>query len=610
MLLPEGAALLPVILYSDKTRLTVIAGDKQAWPVYITLGNFKKSIRNRLSSNTWTPIAYIPIPKFLGAGNIAGLLAARFWHQCMSLVFDTLIPFEKNGARLSDSFGNIRLCFPQIAVYMSDYPEQCLNLTIGEKSSPVFQASYEDLGDDEPGELRDYDSIMEVIHQLREEFDNDMGDEPEQIGECMKAARERGFIGVLYPWWEHHVRFQPWRCIVPDILHGLHKFFRDHPFKWIQYLVGKQEYDSRLSALQPLVGIRHFGEGISHLTQLTGREHRELQRTAVALAFGSSRVTPDVLKAFRAICDLIQVLQYESHNNTTLGYAKTFLSRFHRYKKSFISTGARRGDSAVINHFRIPKLYALHSYAVSIVQVGSSQQYSTEYGERAHIPLAKDLYRGTNHRNFGPQMCRALDRKERMRNFKAFLTWEKRAKEDLEIEESLEGFSRMEREVALAHLQKLCEKKNVVKKRIGYESNDGEFASYRLAKMPTMQEQKLTLLAQLYNLPDLLPALTFFVTVKMKGPNPNPPYAAIRSSCMYPNGLDLCPLSISHANVWLSFRLASSTIQDEDVEARTVTVQALPPSDIYPFGRCNTILVADNEEAERTSIEGMYNIYK
>ena len=37
--LPVGATVAPIILSSDKTKLSQFRGDKSAWPVYLTIGN-------------------------------------------------------------------------------------------------------------------------------------------------------------------------------------------------------------------------------------------------------------------------------------------------------------------------------------------------------------------------------------------------------------------------------------------------------------------------------------------------------------------------------------------------------------------------------------------
>jgi hypothetical protein len=63
--LPGGAALIPVLLTSDKTHLTQFAGDKHAWPLYLSIGNIHSSIRNKPSNNAWKLIAYIPTAIFL-----------------------------------------------------------------------------------------------------------------------------------------------------------------------------------------------------------------------------------------------------------------------------------------------------------------------------------------------------------------------------------------------------------------------------------------------------------------------------------------------------------------------------------------------------------------
>lgn len=51
----DGATIAPVIITSDKTH-----GDKLVWPVYLTIGNIKKSVQH--SSSAWASvlIGYIP----------------------------------------------------------------------------------------------------------------------------------------------------------------------------------------------------------------------------------------------------------------------------------------------------------------------------------------------------------------------------------------------------------------------------------------------------------------------------------------------------------------------------------------------------------------------
>ena len=47
MELPDGVTITPVIVSSDKTQLTRFAGDKQAWLVYLSIGNIDKETRRQ-----------------------------------------------------------------------------------------------------------------------------------------------------------------------------------------------------------------------------------------------------------------------------------------------------------------------------------------------------------------------------------------------------------------------------------------------------------------------------------------------------------------------------------------------------------------------------------
>jgi len=60
MTLPIGSMLVPVLFVSDATHLTNFSGDGKVWPLYMTIGNIKSSIRNKPTSHAWVPVAILP----------------------------------------------------------------------------------------------------------------------------------------------------------------------------------------------------------------------------------------------------------------------------------------------------------------------------------------------------------------------------------------------------------------------------------------------------------------------------------------------------------------------------------------------------------------------
>ena len=50
MELPDGVTITPVIVSSDKTQLTHFAGDKQVWPVYLSIGTIDKKTHRQPSA--------------------------------------------------------------------------------------------------------------------------------------------------------------------------------------------------------------------------------------------------------------------------------------------------------------------------------------------------------------------------------------------------------------------------------------------------------------------------------------------------------------------------------------------------------------------------------
>jgi Plavaka transposase len=354
----------------------------------------------------WVLIAYIPCPLFITPKTkLQTAFVARLFHQCLAIILKPLKEAGENGRHLRDSHGDRRHCFLRVAAYLGDYPEQAMINVAAANNSPVTIAGHKDLGNSKPSPRRTREYILEHIARVTSMVDQS------DIGAYIDQAKAFGLNAVNRPFWAELPGYEPDLVMAPDILHGLHRFWRDHPLRWVRNLMGVAQLDARLKALQPVVGYRHFSNGISHLSQWSGREDRELQRYLVAAVSGSPRLDSDSLFCLRRLHDFIYIAQYRTHSTKTLQLLDEALKDFHRFKNCFIRNGARRGSSKVVmNHFRIPKLAGLHMFSYHIPRMGSSMQFSTEIIETSHIQAAKLAFKATNRKNFVAQMCAYGDR--------------------------------------------------------------------------------------------------------------------------------------------------------------------------------------------------------
>jgi hypothetical protein len=479
----------------------------------------------------------------------------------------------EEGTLLRDSLGYYRRCFLRIGAYLADYPEQAMINVAAYNNSSITTANWHQLGDATPHPRRTREWILSRIEEARALAD------PNDVAAYLDAAKKLGLNAVDQPFWEQFPTYEPDVVIAPDILHGLLRFWRDHILKWVIHLVGNRELDRRVSALQPIVGVRHFSNGISHLSQWTGRDDRELQRCLLAVIARAPNLDGRAIRCLRAFHDFLYLAQYRSHSTTTLGYLSKALNVFHSLKNVFINNGGRRGKKNVINHFRIVKLSALHMYAYHIPLMGTSPQYSTEITETCHQLMAKVAYKATNHRNFVVQMCSFMNRKDRVKLMEELIRWSSVARTKHSIGETLLGHQDDPNFAQgvngqFIHPQELC---------ITLSPQPGRPHIWHAVR-PDYSDIPLNTVANMYRIRNFQEELSTFFTQN------SPPFLA-ESNLLF--------------DTWVRCRIQLPTVQDEDELAETRTVQAFPPGGVHgPYGLCNCVLVRTSENTEAIGIAG------
>lgn len=163
--------------------------------------------------------------------------------------------------------------------------------------------------------------------------------------------------------------------------------------------------------------LRHFKNGISSVSQWTGREHKEMEKVFIGVLAGAADDSR-VIKAASALLDFIYIASFQTHTTQTIKALESALDTFHENKQVFVDLEARNPG-----HFNIPKVHSLEHYVDAIKRFGSLDGYNTESPERLHIDYAKDAYRATNKRDYIIQMVTWLRRQEAIDRFSLYLNW-------------------------------------------------------------------------------------------------------------------------------------------------------------------------------------------
>lgn len=354
------------------------------------------------------------------------LALGHLFHACMRRLMSPLKAAGEHGINMTSGDGVTRRCHPLFAVFVGDYPEQCLVTLVKYGDCVVCPTAKKELGDDDQmRRMRDFDEVLDAL---------DLGTPDGDPEVFMAACTAAGIRPVARPFWYDLPYVHIFAAITPDILHQLAQGGMKHLLKWLKHIFGAAEIDARCAALPPNHNLRHFANGITSLKRVSGSEHRDMCRILLGLIVdlplpgGLSPVR--LVRAVRALLDFFYLAQYPVHSSleddsyptngpsppTSLELLEDALDRFHKNRSIFIDLGAR-------DNFNIPKIHTLRHYVPSIKLFGTTDNYNTEYTERLHIDMAKNAYKASNRRDEYPQMTTWLERKEKVERHDLFIQW-------------------------------------------------------------------------------------------------------------------------------------------------------------------------------------------
>ncbi|KAI6001476.1 hypothetical protein EDD15DRAFT_2478596 [Pisolithus albus] len=332
--LPRGATVLGVVLSLDKTNISVMTGNRVAHPVLISLANIDASIRSKTSLHGYLLLALLPIPKFVHKTTcIRGLLQDWLIHQVLNRVLTPLKTVATVGIMMSDPAGNLRYCYTPLASWIADTPEECLIAATSPKASPITTATSKNFGDPFRHPPRTSSITLSAIQRACAEQD------PFDYKNFIKVIRALRLNGVVEPIWKGWPLSEPSDFITPEPLHHFHRFSWDHDTRWCILATGAAEFDYRFSLLQTLVGYCTFEDGVSKLKQVTGHDHRAVQRYIVGVIAGS--VPRRFLTTIRSLMDFQYLAQAPMFTDDSLTELASALQDFYDNKDAIMAAGAR-----------------------------------------------------------------------------------------------------------------------------------------------------------------------------------------------------------------------------------------------------------------------------
>ncbi|KAI6022658.1 hypothetical protein EDC04DRAFT_2936511 [Pisolithus marmoratus] len=414
----NGATLVPIIITSDKTPVMRHMGGLEMHPIFITIGNIQSDIRMQATSHTWHCVGFMPVPDFDVHPDFQTILSAHLFHSCMDTIFASLKHTAQYGVPMTDALGYVRNCFTPLIAYIADLPEQQLVACIAKNASPVTTATLSQFSDTFPHPprsgahtLRQIQELCAVVH-------------PWDITNFQKKAKAIKLLGVHLPFWRDWKYADPACFLNGEMLHSCHKFFFDHPLKWCKEIARHHVLDTRYKTQHKRIGVHHFTSGISHVKQMTGHDHRDIQHTIVPMIAKSS---PAIMPLFvYTICSLVEFIykaQNPVHTNASIASMVDALAEFHLNRQSIIDAGAQWGTSGVKMDFNIPKLEVMQSFAQNIKDNGTLMQYTADVTECLLITHCKLSFERTSWQanTFVDQIVTLLNREENIHCFDLYL---------------------------------------------------------------------------------------------------------------------------------------------------------------------------------------------
>ncbi|QRV89045.1 hypothetical protein RhiJN_17063 [Ceratobasidium sp. AG-Ba] len=370
---PDKFATFVLLIASfDRTVLSVMSGGQTAYPVLLTLANINKSVRRKLNMRGSALLAYLPVDTFANVQNKKerSRLKRELVHRALQKLFEELEVASKTGMVVACADGRYRKAYPVLAV--------------GKVGPPRTK--------------------YKTLEALRAWLDGEGRDLADDLG-----LRDR----PVWPWWASIPNFDLADSVMPDLLHQLHQGMIRHLLRWVVAGAGEEMLNRFFIHMPTAEGMRHYRQGVSRLTQWTGRESKEAAKQLlpiIASLSGKSWDT-DFVRLARVLLEFTYRAQASRMTDDDLIRLEETVSDIHKYKSVLIRMNIFQDYS---RFDKIIKLHMLSHYSGDTRKKGTPDGFSTETPEHSHVE-SKQAWAASNKVRPTPQMINFLQRYEALR---------------------------------------------------------------------------------------------------------------------------------------------------------------------------------------------------
>lgn len=430
---------------SDATHLTNFSGDKKLHPVYISIGNISSEFRLKQSARATQLLAMLPIPP-----KKPDSVTQTQWdrdadrvrqvrYESLHLILDDFCDATiTDGATLLCGDGHYRSIYMRISSWIADFPEHCDLAGIQRNRCPWCEVPHHELGKhtteyksrtNKPPCKRNHQRYAQFVDEAlsptpersssesSSSFRDRINDHRAKTANLRADLKDVGVLPIRNALWNLH------DCDLtvlpkPDKLHTIYLgLVEKHLMEWITAMLSKHGRLERFIALSKRVpaylDLTAPKRSYQEVTQWNGKEIKNMSRYLYAtLAATLSEPAPksyerqhftEVLQATKSLLEVAMYMEYDSHDEETMGYLDDAIRTFFVQKKAFLPYRAGKNSAALANDERVRLIQQRDAEIQEAKKRGATateiKRITTEYKDTIRINVDKVLEEDS-HFNF------------------------------------------------------------------------------------------------------------------------------------------------------------------------------------------------------------------